>query len=117
MTSFCLLLLGAIASFIYSRINKSASLYVYLVCILLLGFVVGTGVKKVVANTLNTPSQELVVTKALNPTSQDSTAFVWTVDDQDHEMGQEDRGDTSVTTKNENKTFTMPNNTEIEDDS
>lgn len=46
MTSFCLLLLGALASFIISRMCKSASLYVFLVCVLLLGFVVGTGVKR-----------------------------------------------------------------------
>ena len=62
MTSFCLLLLGALASFIISRMCKSASLYVFLVCVLLLGFVVGTGVKKVVANTSDTTSQELVTT-------------------------------------------------------
>lgn len=92
MTSFCLLLLGALASFIISRMCKSASLYVFLVCVLLLGFVVGTGVKKVVANTSNTPSQELVVTMAPNPTSQGSTAFVGTVDNQSYEMGQEDGG-------------------------
>ena len=69
MTSFCLLLLGALASFIISRMCKSASLYVFLVCVLLLGFVVGTGVKKVVANTSDTPSQELVVTNVSPPSS------------------------------------------------
>lgn len=116
MTSFCLLLLGALASFIISRMCKSASLYVFLVCVLLLGFVVGTGVKKVVANTSNTPSQELVVTMAPNPTSQGSTAFVGTVDNQSYEMGQEDGGETLVTTDRED-TPTMSNNAEIEDDS
>ena len=95
MTSFCLLLLGALASFIISRMCKSASLYVFLVCVLLLGFVVGTGVKKVV---------------------QGSTAFVGTVDNQSYEMGQEDGGETLVTTDRED-TPTMPNNAEIEDDS
>lgn len=116
MTSFCLLLLGAIASFIISRMCKSAELYVFLICVLLLGFVVGTGVKKVVANTSNTPSQELVVTMAPNPTSQGSTAFVRTVSNQHYEMGQEDGGETIETT-NRDKIPTVPNNTEIEDDS
>lgn len=117
MTSFCLLLLGAIASFIISRMSKSAALYVFLICVLLLGFVVGTGVKKAVANASNTPSQELVVTTASNPTFQGSTAFVRTVDNQSEEMGQEIEGDTSVTTKVIEKTTTTPRNTEIEDDS
>lgn len=117
MTSFCLLLLGAIASFIISRMSKSASLYVFLVCVLLLGFVVGTGVKKAVANALDTPSQESVVTIAPNPTSQGSAAFVWTVDNQSNEMGQEVGGDTTVTTNIEKEIPTTPRNTEIEDDS
>lgn len=115
MTSFCLLLLGAIASFIISRICKSASMYVYLVCILLLGFVVGTGVKSVVANTSKTPSQE-VITVASNPTFHGFTAVVWTEDNQFNEMGQEIEGDKKVIT-NENNVLTMPNNAEIEDDS
>lgn len=71
--------------------------------------------KKVVANT-QIPSQELVATIALNPTSQGSTAFVGTVDNQSYEMGQEDGGETLVTTDREDIP-TMPNNAEIEDDS
>ena len=64
----------------------------------------------------DTPSQELVVTMAPNPTSQGSTAFVGTVDNQSYEMGQEDGGETLVTTDREDVP-TMPNNAEIEDDS
>lgn len=48
---------------------------------LLLGYVVGTGVKRVIASAQLTPTKQFVIT-APNPTTNcSSSAFVWTVDD------------------------------------
>lgn len=118
MTSFCFLLIGAIVAFIISRMCKSANMYIGLMCMLLLGFVVGTGLKSAVANVTNNPSNELVVTTASLPTYQGTTAFVGTVDNHYYDMSQEVKeGDDVVTTELSEKVLTMPYNTEIEDDS
>lgn len=89
LISFCLLFVGVLAALIVARYNKSAQLYIVLLAMLLLGFVVGTGVKRVVANAQNTPAKSFEFTASI-PTSQCSfSAFVGTVNDDNVVLSQE----------------------------
>lgn len=116
MTSFLYLLLGTFVALLASRWYKNPRMYVTLLCTLLLGFVVGTEVKDVVANTSSTSTQELVIT-ASNPTVLDtSTAVVETVDEFTFiEPSKEMKSDTVLT--NNEKLPNRANLSEIEDDS
>ena len=113
MSSFLYLTLGALFALLVSRWHKSPSTYVALLCTLLFGFVVGTGIKDAVANASDVPTQELVT--ASNPTDSDlSSAVVETVDGL-KVMSKELKSDTVKT--NSEKLTQQPNITEIEDDS
>lgn len=115
MSSFLYLTLGALFALLVSRWHKSPSTYVALLCTLLFGFVVGTGIKDAVANASNVPTQELVT--ASNPTDSDlSSAVVETVDNFEFtEPSKEMKSDTVKT--NSGEVTQQPNNSEIEDDS
>lgn len=115
VTSFCLLLVGAIASLIIARRCKSVKVYMVLISMLFLGFVVGNGVKSAVAN-VPTPIETLFVTPASPTVYGSTTAVVETVEDFKFvEPSKDLEGDTEVI--NNVDTTTTPNNAEIEDDS
>lgn len=105
-------LIGIIVSLFVARYYKSTVIYAALLLCLSLGFVVGTSVKGVVANTPMTQTQELVT--AANPTHLASSAVVLTVDDT-KDLGKEMQSDT-VKTDSE-KVTKQPTHSEIEDDS
>lgn len=117
MTSFCLLLIGAIVSFIAARLCKDAKVYMHLLCMLLLGFVIGSGVKGAVANASKAPSQELFVTTASSPTLPTLSSAVVKTEAIEQEVASQDllEGDTVVS--NTENIYNTPRNTEIEDDS
>ena len=107
MTSFCWLLLGAFASFIVARLCRSAKVYISLLLILLLGYVVGTGVKRVVTTTQTTPAKTFAFT-ASHPTA--------TVNDADIVLGQDTKEVGTVKT-NVLGSLHVLRNVEIENDS
>mgnify|MGYP006960460252 FL=1 len=116
MTSFCWLLLGAFASFIVARLCRSAKVYISLLLILLLGYVVGTGVKRVVTTTQTTPAKTFAFT-ASHPTAQCSfTDFSATVNDADIVLGQDTKEVGTVKT-NVLGSLHVLRNVEIENDS
>ncbi len=68
-TSFLLLFVGVLAALLIGRLYKSAKVYIGILLILLLGYVVGTGIKRVVANAQTMPEKQFVITASV-PTNQ-----------------------------------------------
>lgn len=115
MSSFLYLTLGTIVALLAARWYKNPRMYVTLLCTLLFGFVVGAGMKDVVANASSNPTQELVT--ASNPTVSDSsTAVVETVDEFTFVEPSKEMESDTVKTNSELLPKQKPNS-EIEDDS
>lgn len=117
VTSFCLLFLGVLAAFAIARFNKSATLYVVLLALLFLGFVVGTGVKRVVANAQNTPAKSFEFTASIPTTQCSFSAFVQTVNDEDIVLSQEKTIEVGTVKTNDTWSYNVLRNVAIENDS
>jgi hypothetical protein len=115
MSSFIYLLIAALISFVFARMHKNPKMYTNLVSCILFGFVVGMGFQHAVANAKKELPSNVVVTTAVTPMSQPSSAIVETVEDTSVTGQDTATGDTVVT--NTNHFPTQPITSEIIDDS
>jgi lipopolysaccharide export LptBFGC system permease protein LptF len=115
MSSFIYLLIAALISFVFARMHKDPKMYTNLVGCILFGFVVGMGFQHAVANAQKDSSNNVVVTTAVTPMSQSTSAVVETVADTQLTGQDTVTGDTVVT--NTTSYPTTPITSEIVDDS
>lgn len=116
-TSILLLSIGVLAALVIARLYKSAKVYICILLMLLLGYVVGTGIKHVVANASNIPVKQFVIT-ASAPTNQCSlSTFVGIVNDTNIDLSQDKKADSDTVIMNSPKGATTILITEFIDDS
>jgi hypothetical protein len=115
MSSFIYLLIAALISFVFARMHKDPKMYTNLLGCIMFGFVVGIGFQRAVANASDESNNKVVVTTAVTPMSQSSSAIVETVEDTSLTGQDTVTGDTVVT--NTNHYPTQPSTSEIVDDS
>lgn len=77
--SFGLLLAAIVICFIIARLMKDAKAFTRLMAILVVGLLVGAGVKKVYTECTSTPEKTAVVTVESTPTYSSNSSVVWNV--------------------------------------
>lgn len=77
--SFGLLLAAIVICFIIARLMKDAKAFSRLMAILVIGLLVGAGVKEVYKECTSTPEKAAVVTVESAPTYSSNTPIVWNV--------------------------------------